>query len=168
MLRSKIAIVILGALFVGGVTATIGILSTEQPRPALTGAVVTSSAPGTSSTASPTASASVTPTAAPTNTSVPTPVPTRVPPTPTPIPVVGQTLTLQGSIGSINSGNQSFVLNVRGGSYTCQATSNTTFQINGTAGSFSGLQTSMQADVVGVYQGGGNLTANSVNAQIDN
>lgn len=164
MLRSKIVVVILGALLVGGVGSALGVLSAVQPHATALGSVAASTATGASGTGTPTStpSASDTPALPPS----PNPTPTRVPPTPTPLPVPGQTLDLHGSVGNINQGQSTFVLNVPGGSYTVTVTSST--QWPGQASSIQQLQTGWQAEVQGVYTGGGNLTASVVDAQRDN
>jgi hypothetical protein len=52
-----------------------------------------------------------------------------------------------------------------GGTYTCTVTSST--QWSGVASSINTLQVGMQVHASGIYQGGGGVTASSVDAQID-
>lgn len=160
MLRSKIVVVILGALLVGVVGAALGVLSAQQPRSAA-GSIASSTATGTSASATATPVGTPTATDTPTLAPSPSPTPTRVPPTATPVPAIGQTLDLHGSVGSINQSQSTFVLRVSGGSYTVKVDSGT--QWPGYAKSISGtsplLASGMQAEVVGVYQGGGTILA---------
>ena len=164
-LRSKITLVVLGAVLVGGAGAMVGARSAAGPSAssaqlaANSGSSATGTVPNAAGSGTPTTS----PGAAPTDTAVSSPTPTRVPPTPTPLPVPGQTLDLHGSVGSV--GQTSFVLRVPGGSYTIQVTSST--QWPGTAKNVSPLAPGWQAEVQGAYTGGGNLTASTVDAQPD-
>ena len=171
MFRSKIVVVILGALIIGAVGSAVGVLSVARPGAAAVGSTASSTATGTSGSASATPTGAATATDTPTLASSPNPTPTRVLPTATPIPQVGQTLDLHGSVGSINTANSTFMLRVSGSSYT--VTVNGSTQWPGTAKSISGtpsppLAQGMQAEVVGVYQGGGNIQASKVDAQPDN
>ncbi len=175
-LKGKLALVVLGTLLLGSAGALLGaksaiLPSTSAAQLAANGSNSGSNTTGTAPTATGIGSSTTIPGATPTDTSVPTATPTRVPPTPTPLPVPGQTLDLHGSVGIINQNQSTFVLNVRGGSYIVKVDSNT--QWPGYAKSISGnpspaLATGMLAEVVGVYQGGGNLTASTVDAQPDN
>ncbi len=169
-LKGKLALVVLGTLLLGSAGALLGaksaiLPSTSAAQLAANGSNSGSNTTGTAPTATGIGSSTTIPGATPTDTSVPTATPTRALPTPTPLPVPGQTLDLHGSVGSINQSQNTFVLRVSGGSYTVTVTSNTTWP--GTAKSISGLAPGWQAEVVGVYQGGGNLTASKVDAQPD-
>lgn len=170
-LRSKLTLVVLGALLLGSAAALLGAVSAERPAdsPPLAASSATAGSTSTGSAATATNGGSPTggPGASPTSTLAPSPTATRVPPTPTPVPVPGQQYTFHGSIasGSINPATNTFVLNVRGGSYTIQVMSGATITLNNQTATFSQLASGMRADVTGVYQGGGNLNANIVDAQ---
>jgi hypothetical protein len=157
MLRSKILVVIFGALLVGGAGATVGVLSAARANSALAGTVASSStATASASTADATATATRGATPSPTATNVPAPTAT---------PSGSQQVTLHGRVVSVNTSANTFVLNWNGTSVTCMVDANTSW--SGTASGLNSLQTGMKAAVQGTYQGSGMLQAAAVNAQWD-
>jgi hypothetical protein len=188
-LRSKLTLVVLSAILIGSAGAVLAGMSAVRP-PSFSAALAASNSTGATNTAGSAATATTaghsaggTPGATatgagatPTNTSVPTPRPTR---TPTPIPIVNQPLTIHGDVTSVNTGNNTFVVNVGGGGGTYTIT----VSPPGGATNWSGpIKTLSQlasspgarATVTGVYKGNGALDATSatnngtVYAYIDN
>lgn len=164
ILRSKIALVLFGALLIGAVGGTLAAFSaappsTAAPGPALAQASATASASSSSADATATSTAG--------NPTTPIPTPTRtIRPTPT-TPPIGAPVDLHGRVASKNVNDNTFVLSFFGGSMTCQVSPSTTWP-NSSVGSVSSLQLGMQAEVQGTYQGNGLVTASVVDAQIDN
>jgi hypothetical protein len=168
-MRSRVTLAVIGIVLIGGAGGVAGALSAPRALSSLAslqGNQPTATSSDSSSTATATATATK---ATPTVTQVaPTARPTRVPPTPTPIPVPGQLLTVRGDVTSVNPSANTFVVHVSngGGTYTCTVTLST--QWSGAASSISTLQVGMQVHASGIYQGGGGVTASSVDAQINN
>lgn len=162
ILRSKIAVVICGALLIGAVSGTLAAFSAAQhstaaPGPALAQGSATATSTSATSTSA-TKSASGGPTAVPTSTSTPL--------IPTPTPAIGQPLDLHGEVASVDKTAGTFVLQlIGGGTMTCKVSSST--QWPGTAKDISTLLQGMQAEVQGTYQGSGALAASQVDAQPD-
>lgn len=180
LFRSRVAAAILGAVVIGGASGGLGVLyaarnmplnggaaSIAQAAGSTTSATITATGQGASG-ASPSAAATATVSQAPTApTSTPTPRPTATPrPTPTPL-TPGQTVTLRGSVGSVDTSSSSFTLNQRGGVTTTIAVSGTT-QYSGSATGLSSLHSGWVATVTGVVQSDLSVAATSVNASPDN
>jgi hypothetical protein len=164
LMRSKLTLVVLSAILVGGAGAVLAGMSAVRP-PSYSSALAANGSTGATNTtgSGPTATTASTArsSATPTDTSVPTPRPTR---TPTPIPVPGQTLTVHGDVTSISAGT--FVVSAfgGGGSYTITVSSSTVWP-NPLIPDLQHLQVGMQVDARGTYAGGGSLNpTNSVDA----
>ena len=176
-LRSKLTLVVLSAILIGGAGAVLAGMSVIRPpsfSAALaannsTGATNTTGAAATTTTAghsagstpgstrggTPAATATG-PGATPTNTPVPpTPRPT---PTATPPPVNGQTLTVRGDVTSISTSTSTFVVRAfgGGGTYTIYVSTSTVWP-NPQVPDLQHLQVGMQVDAQGTYVSGGNL-----------
>lgn len=167
LLRRRVMVAILGVTVFGVASGGVGALYAARNVPAGGNAtpiaqVQQSAGPGSTQTGTP----DLTPVAA-TPTLAPTVVPTRTPrPTPTPLRV-GQRVQLDGTIGTISTSSDTFVLRrFNSPSLTIDVTSATQYQ--GAATSFQGLQSGWQAQVVGIVQTDESIAASQVNSSIDN
>ncbi|HEU5349653.1 MAG TPA: hypothetical protein VFU63_13660, partial [Ktedonobacterales bacterium] len=150
LLRSRVGIAICGVIFLGSLGAYIGAASVPHPGAALTnnGSIANAGSAANTTNASGPGGTNGTSGGNPSATDTPgngsANVPTRT--TTTNIPV-GQTVDLHGTIGTINTAANSFILNVNGSPTTIVANSQTSFQ--GAASSLQGLEMGWKAEVKG-------------------
>lgn len=148
MLKSRIAITVIGVFVISSASAIGVLLSAAHGGPSTHLTTVLGQA---TSTATPMPSATVSSTSTPTT---PAPRPTR--------PPSGQISDLHGTIKSINAdGNQFIYTDTAGKTWTIRVTSGTTYE--GVAQTFSGLQPGMKAEVSGVVTGATTFRAYHVN-----
>ncbi|HEX6544359.1 MAG TPA: DUF5666 domain-containing protein [Ktedonobacterales bacterium] len=167
LLRSKIGIAVLGIVILGGVGAYLGASSAWHPSagPRNGGIANTGTGAGTATAAGPNSAATSSPTDG-SGTQTGNPSPTNIPggPQPTNPPVgTGQTVDLHGTIGTINTDANTFMLN---GSTKVIVNGQTSFQ--GSATSFQGLRSGWSAEVKGQWQGDGTFLAFLVNSDNGN
>ncbi len=156
---SKVVLAILGALLIGGVSATLAFGTVpRRPAPAANVSANTGGASATTS-ASVSATASTSASVAPTDTSTPIAT-TGASPSATP---GSQTITLRGTITAINATTTSFTLQPRSGAAdTIVTDGNTTYL--GNAAQFSDLTVKWTATVTAIAQPDGTYLATVVNA----
>lgn len=158
---SKVVLAILGALLIGGVSATLAFGTVpRRPAPAANVSANTGGASATTSTtASVSATASTSASATPTDTSTPIAT-TGANPSATP---GSQTITLHGTITAINAAATSFTLQPQSGAAdTIVTDGNTTYLGNATQ--FTNLRVKWTATVTAIAQPDGTSLATVVNA----
>jgi hypothetical protein len=175
LLRTKLGAALCGAILLGTMGALFGAASVWHPGAVPTSggsantgsitATATSGAPSTTPGATGVPQQQEQPTPLPTNTpaSVPTAAPTN---TPRSIPV-GQTVDLHGTIGTINTSENTFILNITSGSATKVIVTEST-QFVGSATSLQGLAKGWSAEVKGQMQSDGTFLAFVVNSDNGN
>lgn len=156
-LRSRLGVAIIGAFLIGGIAAALGAGSAWHPGATTIGGLVQV---GASPTLDATLAAEVTPTG--TAQSSPTTAAT-VGPTATPN-LIGS--TVRGTVVSIDSGGNSFIMSRNGTRYTILVDQNTTY--GGVATQFSDLQPRYRVSVTITAQNGSAYLASRVSASIDN
>lgn len=159
VVRSRVAIAIIGAVVIGGASGSLGVLYAAQGtavayQSATSAPISTETSTGQTAHISPSATATLATTTSP-------PV-TSSNPTATTGPT-GQQVDLHGVIGSVTVSSNSFALNQTNGSALVVNVSAGT-QYQGDATSLSSLRSGWRAEVVGVLLADGNVAGTMVNA----
>lgn len=166
VLRSRVALAVIGLLLVGGVSAAIAMLTTPHPLPATLNAVsqraTATGAAGAATTATPPSQPAATDTTGSVATTPTTPRPT---PLPTATFFPGQNVDVSGQVESVNTIANTFVLATRGSQFTITVNGSTAW--SGSAHQVSDIKSGWVAEVHGTVQPGGSLLATEVNANPD-
>lgn len=159
MFKSRVAIAIIGAVLIGGLSGVVAGVKIMPWGANTTIAQGVTTRPG--SDISPT-------TPADTLTAIPTKRSATVTPLPTAssTPAPGQSADLRGHIGTIDNAHQSF-------DFTASSSSAITVVVTGAThyqnvSGFSALKSGMRAEIKGVYQTSTTLVATVVNVSVDN
>lgn len=161
--KSKVVLAILGAVLFGTAGAMVatfpfGSAPSSPPASARQGQAGVAALDNVTATpARPTPSSTTMPTKTPikTPTKIPTPRPTNTPGT--------GSVTLHGTVQSVNTSANTFTIKLFSGTITTVAvTANTIYQ--GAASSLSSLQAGWLVGVTGIYQTNGTFAATDVNA----
>jgi Domain of unknown function (DUF5666) len=155
VVSSRVALAIIGAIVVGGISAAVAARPAVHSDAALADTGRSQTSRSSLTLATPRATASHKQSAAPHARPTATPRPGPPAPTATPLP------SLQGTVTSTSPFTSSFVLGLDGAPpMTVDVNSNTVFR--GAASSLSTLASGMQADVRGVHQSDGTFLASWV------
>lgn len=164
LLRSKVGIAVVGIILLGGLGGYIGVSSGAHPGTTTnsgnnSGVANTGAATNTADSATATTTSGATG-GNPTPTDTPVVIPTNTTGTTNTGTGTGQNVDLTGTIGRINSTDNSFILQVNGKSIEVEVSGQTSYP--GDSKSFQGLQTGWLAEVQGQQQADGTVTAWSV------
>lgn len=163
ILRRRVVVATMGALLFGSGGALIALSQVNHPITFVSQTRTHGAGTATTTTGAATGSAS---TSAPTNTAPP--APTSAPPAPRPTATrgaAGQQAQVQGSVGSVSQGANSFTVLVGGSTVTITVNASTTY--TGSEKSLSAITPGSNANVVGVWQADGSILASNVDAQPD-
>lgn len=163
ILRRRVVVATMGALLFGSGGALIALAQINHPI-ALVSQTRTHGAATATTTSGATTGAA--PTSAPTNTT--SLAPTSAPPAPRPTAThgaAGQQAQVQGNVGSVSQGANSFTVLVVGSTVTITVNASTAY--TGSEKSLSAITPGSNANVVGVWQADGTVLATSIDAQPD-
>jgi hypothetical protein len=178
MMRSRVALAVMGIVLLGGAGALVGALSAPQP-PTTSLALAPSDAPtattaqtGTGAPTGATVEATATATDALVGSGTPGPTDTSAVPTPTNTPLLPTatptTFTNTGAISNVNTTAQTFMLTIPGGTYTVHWLQST--HCSGLTTNCARLPSyatnTYQATAVGTPHAGHYVVASTINVQL--